>query len=89
MLTELSTIKSRLAIEDLNVQFDDLLTTSIEAISARFDKETNRTLARTVDATFEFDTDDLEISVPVSPSNLSRIRVQNHRSRRLYRTNRS
>src|SRR5258706_10697428 len=67
MLTQLSTIKSRLAIEDLNVRFDDLLTTAIEAISARFDKETNRTLTRTVDATFEFEADDVEISVPCYP----------------------
>jgi hypothetical protein len=41
MLSTLSTVKSRLAIPDLNVEFDDLLTT---ALSARFDNETNRTL---------------------------------------------
>src|SRR5712671_5326460 len=67
MLTELATLKSRLAISDLDIQYDDLLTFAIEAISARFDQETNRTLARTVGATFEFDGDDLEISVPCYP----------------------
>src|SRR5436309_8184459 len=67
MLTELSSLKSRLAIEDTNVLSDDLLTFIIEAVSARFDQETNRTLARTENATFEFDADDLEISVPCYP----------------------
>src|ERR1051326_7360896 len=67
MLTQLSTVKSRLAIPDTDVTQDDLLTFAIEAISARFDQETNRTLARTEDATFEFDTDDSEISVPCYP----------------------
>src|SRR6185503_13137858 len=42
-------------------------TNAITALSARFDKETNRTLARTVTATFEFSADDLEISVPIYP----------------------
>ena len=67
MLTQLSTIKSRLGIDDFNVQFDALLTNAINSVSARFDKETNRTLARTVSATFEFSADDLEISVPCYP----------------------
>src|SRR6185503_15375065 len=42
-------------------------TNAITALSARFDKETNRTLARTASATFEFSADDLEISVPIYP----------------------
>src|SRR5580765_3140865 len=67
MLTELSTVKSRLSIPDTDVTQDDLLTFAIEAISARFDQETNRTLARTEDATFEFDSDDSEICVPCYP----------------------
>src|SRR5262245_49144229 len=67
MLTQLSTAKSRLAIDDLEIKFDDLLTAAIEAISARFDQETNRTLARTENATFEFDASDTEISVPCYP----------------------
>jgi hypothetical protein len=67
MLTLLSTIKSRLGIDDFNVQFDTLLTTAIAAISSRFDKEANRTLSRTVNATFEFCGGDTEISVPCYP----------------------
>ena len=55
MLAELSSLKSRLAIPDTDPQHDDLLTSALEALSARFDNETNRTLARTVNAIFEFD----------------------------------
>jgi hypothetical protein len=67
MLCQLSTIKARLGIDDFNVQYDILLTNAISAISSRFDKETNRTLSRTVNATFEFCSDDTEISVPCFP----------------------
>src|SRR3954468_11323763 len=67
MLTQLSTLKSRLAIDALDVQYDALLTTAIDAVSFRFDKETNRTLARTADTTFEFSADGAEISVPCYP----------------------
>ena len=61
MLTQLSTIKARLGISDYDVQYDSILTNAIKAISARFDKECNRTFARTVDAAEEFDADDREI----------------------------
>jgi hypothetical protein len=67
MLTQLSTVKARLAIDDFNVQFDTLLTNAIAAISSRFDKETNRTLSRTVNATYEFCADDTEICLPCYP----------------------
>src|SRR5690348_15565434 len=67
MLTQLTTLKSRLAIDALDVQYDALLTTAITAVSFRFDKETNRTLARTADNTFEFQADDTEISPPCYP----------------------
>ena len=67
MLTLLSTIKARLGLTDLDVQFDALLTNAIKAISTRFDQETNRTLARTADATYEFDADETEILVPCYP----------------------
>jgi hypothetical protein len=39
MLSTLSSVKARLAIPDLNVEFDDLLTTALTALSARFDRE--------------------------------------------------
>jgi hypothetical protein len=67
MLTLLSTIKARLGLTDLDVQFDALLTNAIKAISTRFDQATNRTLARTAVATYEFDADETEILVPCYP----------------------
>ena len=62
MLSTLSTLKARLAIPDVDTQYDDLLTTALTAISARFDRELNRTLARTVGATHEFAAWETEIS---------------------------
>jgi hypothetical protein len=59
MLTQLSAVKSRLAITVTD--YDDLLTSAIKAVSARFDKETNRTLARTVAVCQDFDASDTEI----------------------------
>src|SRR5204863_899218 len=59
MLTQLSTVKSRLAI--VVTDYDAILTSAIKAVSDRFDKETNRTLARTTTATHEFDATDTEI----------------------------
>src|SRR4051812_2870252 len=67
MLSTLSTLKSRLAIPDLNVEFDDLLTTALTALSARFDRETNRTLTRTANTTHEFDACETEIIPPCYP----------------------
>ncbi len=65
MLTQLSTVKSRLAL--LVTDYDDLLTNAIKAVSARFDKETNRTLSRTTAATHEFEVDETEVSPPCYP----------------------
>jgi hypothetical protein len=67
MLATLSSIKSRLSLLDTDTQYDLLLTNTIKAISARFDHETNRTLGRTENATFEFDPADTEICVPCYP----------------------
>jgi hypothetical protein len=61
MLTTLATIKTRLALNPSDTQYDTLLTNAIAAVSARFDKETNRTLARTENATHEFTADETEI----------------------------
>src|SRR5512140_3795472 len=61
MLTTLPTLKSRLGILETDTQYDALLTNAIKAVSARFDKETRRSLARQVDATLEFDPGDWEI----------------------------
>src|SRR5437016_11087652 len=65
MLTQLSTVKTRLALTVTD--YDDLLTNAIKALSARFDKETNRTLSRTTTATHEFDVDETEVSPPCYP----------------------
>src|SRR6266571_4728872 len=65
MLTQLATVKSRLALTITD--YDDLLTNAIKAVSARFDKETNRTLSRTTTATHEFDATDTEILPPCYP----------------------
>src|SRR5436190_23803961 len=67
MLSTLSTLKSRLAIPDFNVEFDDLLTTALTALSARFDRKTNRTLTRTANTTYEFDACETEIIPPCYP----------------------
>src|SRR5262249_10955527 len=46
---------------------DALLTSAITALSARFDKETNRTLAYTISATQEFPGNDTEILLVCYP----------------------
>src|SRR6266850_7298449 len=61
MLAQLSTVKTRLGIDEFDLSSDAILTNAINAISVRFDKETNRTLARTTSATQEFSADDTEI----------------------------
>ena len=50
MITQLLTVKTRLGIDEFDVTHDALLTNAIKAVSARFDQECNRTLARTVTA---------------------------------------
>lgn len=65
MLTQLTTLKSRLGLAD--AQYDTLLTNALNAISERFDKECRRTLARTADATQEFDADDIDIQPACYP----------------------
>src|SRR5437773_390180 len=65
MLTQLSTVKSRLAL--VVTDYDALLTNAIRAVSARFDKECKRTLTRTAGITHEFDATDTEIVPPCYP----------------------
>jgi len=77
MLTELSTVKARLAIDDAELRYDVLLTDAIRAVSARFDKECNRTLARTVNATHEFSGYDCELVPPCYPiESISKFEVE-------------
>src|SRR5258708_10051902 len=86
MLTQLSTVKSRLALTVTD--YDDLLTNAINAVSARFDKETNRTLSRTTTATHEFDATDTEILPPLLSRRVGhQIRAQIQLNRRLVRAN--
>src|SRR6267142_1834657 len=67
MLTLLATVKTRLGIDEFDLSSDAILTNAINAISVRFDKETNRTLARTAAATQEFSADDTEICLELYP----------------------
>src|SRR6266567_4870683 len=67
MLTQLSTVKTRLGIDEFDLSSDAILTNAINAISVRFDKETNRTLARTVAGTQEFSADDTEVCLQSYP----------------------
>ena len=67
MLTQLSTIKARLALLDTDTQFDALLTNAIKAVSQRFDKECNRTFARTENFAQEFSADMTELCAVCYP----------------------
>ncbi len=67
MLTQLATVKTRLAIPAIDVQYDSILTPAIVAISARFDLETGRTLARTQNFNQEFNPDTTEIIASCYP----------------------
>jgi len=60
MLT-LSTLKSRLSLPDSDVLDDALLQVTLAAVIARFDRETNRTLAYSAAAIYEFQADSTEI----------------------------
>jgi hypothetical protein len=67
MLTDLATIKTRLALDPFETTYDMLLLRAITAFSARFDCETNRTLARMENATWEFPIADTQVLVPCYP----------------------
>src|SRR6266699_3244594 len=67
MLITLPTLKTRLGIDEFDLSSDAILTNAINAISVRFDKETNRTLARTVNITQGFSADDTEICLESYP----------------------
>src|ERR1043166_3247059 len=67
MLAQPSTGTTRLAIDAFGLPYDDILINTINAISFRFDNETNRSLARTVNLTQEFEADDTEICLACYP----------------------
>lgn len=79
MLTQLATVKARLGIDPLDTTSDDLLTRAIAGVSARFDRECNRTFARKVDATQEFPADDTDIVARHYPvESVSRFELKNN-----------
>ena len=61
MLTQLDTVKNRLALAAGDPTYDDFLKQCIEAVSARIDRECNRSFARTVGVTQEFAARDKEV----------------------------
>ena len=67
MLTQLTTVKARLGILDTDTTNDTLLTNAIKAISARFDRECNRTLARTENFVQEFPENETAICAACYP----------------------
>jgi hypothetical protein len=67
MLTQLSTVKLRLAIAEADTQHDALLTSAIESVSALFDSISRRRLARGADLAHEFAANLAEICVHCYP----------------------
>jgi hypothetical protein len=65
MLTQISKIKALLAITD--TLSDDLLTSILIGVSARFDKECHRILSRTVGWTQEFPADQTQVLAQCYP----------------------
>ena len=67
MLTQLATVKTRLAISAVDTQYDSILTRGIAAVSAQFENVCCRTFGRTVDATEEFSGEETEVLVACYP----------------------
>jgi hypothetical protein len=67
MITQLATVKARLGISEFDVKDDAILTNAIKAVTVRFDKECNRTLARAVGLTQQFGADETEIAACCYP----------------------
>src|SRR5829696_1137616 len=62
MLTQLSTVKSRLRLESFDVADDTLLTNYLKHASGRFAQECNRIFDRMAGATFEYHAHEREIT---------------------------
>ena len=67
MLTQLASVKARLALLPTDTMYDAELTRGIEVFSARFDRECNRMLARTVAVAQDFPAGEIEIPVCCYP----------------------
>src|SRR2546429_1398839 len=61
MITQLSTVKARLGIDDFNVQYDALLSKAIRGVGKRFEKICRRRFERAVDFQQEFWIREVEI----------------------------
>jgi len=66
-LIQLTTLKARLGLADADVRDDDFLTAAIAAVTSRFDRECNRSFARSAAATFDFPADELNLVVKHYP----------------------
>src|SRR5881628_1068111 len=67
MLTQLTTIKTRLRLDSFDLDDDPLLTGLIKHASGRFAKECNRIFDRGADVTFEFRADEMNIATDRYP----------------------
>ena len=67
MLTQLATLKSRLAIDPFDIKDDTLLTNLILLVTARFENQTNRKLAYAQNITDDFQGDETELRVSHYP----------------------
>lgn len=61
MLTQLSTLKSRLGLLETEIQYDALLAAAIAAMSQRFERECKRRFGRQENCTQEFPADRVEL----------------------------
>ncbi len=67
MLTQLTTVRSRLGLTELEIQWDALLINTIAAVSARFDRECGRTFTRTENFAQEFCPADRQVTLRCHP----------------------
>ncbi len=70
MLTQLSTLKSRLGLDQFDTTDDVLLTNILNLVSARFSAECNRVFEYGADLTYEFRANQLSIIVDHPPIEL-------------------
>src|SRR5947209_13732732 len=71
MLTQLSTLKTRLRLNSFDLDDDPLLTSLINHASGRFAKECNRIFERDAGVTFEFRADRKSTRLNSSHANIS------------------
>lgn len=67
MLTQLATVKARLALAPADITHDDALARVIAAVTRRFEAECRRSFGRTLEAVREFPAHETEVSLTVYP----------------------